>query len=292
VVTTGIVRHARRPAGWIAPGPSPVTPADRPEVWPQAGEDLCHLAGDWRILQRLDGHRWSLDDLVTAWVAAATPEPARIADLCCGIGTVLLGLAWRFPAARLVGVEAQAISAAMARRSILWNGAGERCTVYDGDLRDAAVLAGEAPFDLVTGTPPYLPPGTASESTRPQRGPATIEHRGGIEAYCDAAARRLAPGGRFVVCESAAQVARVERAADAAGLEIASRLDVVPRTGKTALFSVYVMRPGPATDSDGARTAARPPADAAVAPALVVRDAEGQWTAEFRAVRHAMGMPA
>jgi hypothetical protein len=37
------------------------------------------------------GHRWSLDDLVTAWVAtrvvAATP-PARFVDLGCGIGTV------------------------------------------------------------------------------------------------------------------------------------------------------------------------------------------------------------
>jgi len=279
-VTAGIVRHARRPPGWIAPGPPPRTPADRPDVWPRAGEDLCHLTGDWRILQRLDGHRWSLDDLVTAWAAAgvAEPPPARIADLGCGIGTVLLCLAWRFPAARVIGVEAQAISAALARRSIGWNGAGDRCEVRDGDLRDAAVLAGEPPVDLVTGTPPYLPIGTASESARPQRGRATIEHRGGIEAYCDAAARLLAPAGRFVVCESAAQVARVERAAAAAGLGIASRLDVVPRAGKAALLSVYVMRRA-AEEPSGVRT-------------LVVRDAAGHWTDDFRTVRRDMGMPA
>jgi hypothetical protein len=61
------------------------------EVWPGPGEDLCHLAGDWRILQLVRGHRWSLDDLVTAWFAADTTSgapPARIADLgssapCC-----------------------------------------------------------------------------------------------------------------------------------------------------------------------------------------------------------------
>lgn len=276
-MSDGIVRPARRPSGWIAPGPPPATPDDCPDVWPRAGEDLCHLAGDWRILQRIDGHRWSLDDLVTAWVATATPAPARIADLGCGIGTVLLCLAWRFPTARVIGVEAQTISAAMARRSILWNGAGARCEVRDGDLRDATVLAGEAPFDLVTGTPPYLPPGTASESTRPQRGPATIEHRGGIEAYCLAAARVLATDGHFVVCEGAAQVARVEHAADAVGLGIVSRLDVVPRAGKAALFSVYVMRPA----TTGCEVSS-----------LVVRDADGHWTAEFRAVRRDMGMPA
>src|SRR5215470_13971156 len=105
---TGIVRTPRRPAGWRAPGPRPSAPADRPEAWPGPGEDLCHLAGDWRILQLLRGHRWSLDDLVTAWFAADVVRgapPARIADLGCGIGAVLMLLAWRFPAARGVGIE-------------------------------------------------------------------------------------------------------------------------------------------------------------------------------------------
>jgi len=56
----GIVRRARRPPGWIAPGPRPSRAHD---VGPRPGEDLCYLAGEWRILQRLDGHRWSLDPL-------------------------------------------------------------------------------------------------------------------------------------------------------------------------------------------------------------------------------------
>ena len=63
--TPGIVRPARRPPGWAAPGPRPGR--ERVELGPRPGEDLCFLAGDWRILQRLGGHRWSLDDLVTAW---------------------------------------------------------------------------------------------------------------------------------------------------------------------------------------------------------------------------------
>ncbi len=163
------------------------------------------------------------------------------------------------------------------------NGVGERCEVCDGDLRDVAVLAGEAPFDLVTGTPPYLPPGTASESRRPQRGPATIEHRGGIEAYCETAARVLAPEGRFVVCEGAAQVARVEAAAEASGLDIERRLDVVPRAGKAALFSVYVMARSVGSGTTAARRSATE---------LVVRDAEGHRTTAFRGLRADMGMPA
>ena len=109
----------------MAPGPAPAAPLERPELWPTDGEDLCLLAGDWRILQKRRGHRWSLDDLVTAAFAAevaGTTATAGILDLGCGIGAVLLLLAWRFPNARLTGVEAQAESLALARRSIEWNG--------------------------------------------------------------------------------------------------------------------------------------------------------------------------
>src|SRR6185295_18374319 len=136
---TGVVRPARRPAGWVAPGPSPSGDA---ALGPRAGEDLCYLTGEWRIFQRLDGHRWSLDDLVTAWSAAAacTRPPSRIADLGCGIGSVLMMLAWRFPTASVVGVEAQETSVDLARRSLAWNGAADRVVVRHGDLRDPSTF--------------------------------------------------------------------------------------------------------------------------------------------------------
>ena len=280
---TGIIRSARRPAGWRAPGPAPATPLNRADLLPRAGEDLCYLSGDWRLLQRLDGHRWSLDDLVTAWLAAGTccdtPPPRRVLDLGCGIGAVLLMLAWRFPEASLVGVEAQTVSVDLARRSLAWNGVETRCEVCIGDLRDSAAVPGMGAFDLVTGTPPYLPPGTATESPRVQCGPCHIEHRGGIEAYCLTAARAMAATGRFVVCAAARDHARVTDAAMSAGLGIVRRLDVIPRAGKPALFSVYAMRHNAVA---GALCADAP---------LVVRDAAGRRTPHYLALRQDMGMP-
>jgi tRNA1Val (adenine37-N6)-methyltransferase len=273
----GIVRPARRPVGWRAPGPPPVP---SPGLGPHAGEDLCFLAGDWRIFQRVDGHRWSLDDLVTAHEAARAVDgrpPGAVLDLGCGIGAVLLLVAWRFPHAQLVGIEAQAVSVELARRSIAWNGIAGRCLVHRGDLRDPTVVPGPVAFDLVTGTPPYLRPGTATASRRIQVAPAHLEYRGGIEAYCLAAARWMADAGTFVACAGAGHDARVAAAAARAGLAIGRRLDVIPRAGKSALFSVYTMQ----------RRAGTP----VVEPALVVRDAVGRRTAAFRAVRRDMGMP-
>jgi tRNA1(Val) A37 N6-methylase TrmN6 len=281
---TGIVRQPRRPAGWHAPGPASSGWGD-PRNAPVDGEDLCWLAGDWRILQRIDGHRWSLDDLVTAWLAASTVAarpPLLSADLGCGIGSVLLLIAWRFPATRAIGVEAQEVSFALARRSIAGNGIGARCTVRHGDLRDAASLPEGAAFDLVTGTPPYLPAGTGLASPRVQCAPCRIEQRGGIEDYCAAAARLLAAGGAFVTCAGALQGPRVHAAASAAGLRVRRAVEVVPRAGKAALFAVHAL--ARAEDPCG-------PDERAADASLTVRDERGAWTPAFRALRRDMGLP-
>ena len=279
----GIVRPARRPPDWRAPGPPPAARPD-PRLGPHAGEDLCFLAGDWRIFQRVAGHRWSLDDLVTAWVATvvtAERPPRCFVDLGCGIGTVLMLVAWRFPDASGLGVEAQPISADLARRSLAWNGADGRCNVRLGDFREVVPALPAAGADLVTGTPPYLTPGHATASSRIQCGPCHFEERGGIEAYCDAAARLLGPGGRFVVCAAAFQHARTLAAIAAAGLVAVHDVRVIPRAGKAPLFRVYVAHPADAGTAG--------PIDAPEA--LVVRDAAGRWTDAFAAVRASMGMP-
>lgn len=277
----GIVRGARRPLDWEAPGPPPAR-RPRPDSWPGPDEDLCWLTGQWRILQRVDGHRFALDDLVTAHFAAQvmrTTTPIRIADLGCGIGSVLLMLAWRFPRARLYGVEAQEVSAQLARRSVAWNGAEERCEVRLGDFRDVTVLSGEAPFDLVTGTPPYFPRGTGTESVEVQRAPCRFEHRGGVEDYCKAAVGLLAPGAAFVACAPSAQARRVADAAARTGLAVERWRDVVPRAGKAPLFSVFALRRiGEAASRLDEQV-------------LLVRDARGRRTDEFVALRAAMGMP-
>lgn len=253
------------------------------------GEQLSDdaLAGTFRVLQRVRGHRYSLDDVATAWEAVrAQPTAARALDLGCGLGSVLLMLAWKLPRAQLVGVEAQDLSMALARRNVLRNeGVAGRATLIHGDLRDERVLAralAAGPFDLVSGTPPYMLPGTATPSPDAQRAHARIELRGGVEAYLAAMARVLAPGGVGVVCSDARTPQRALEGAARVGLVCVRRRDVVPRDGhKAALFSVFTCR----------RQKDVPTAALVVEAPLVARDQGGGRTDAAHELRRFFDLP-
>ena len=230
------------------------------------------LTRDYRVYQRAKGHRFSSDDMATAHVAWRAASSARkVLDLGCGLGSVLLQLAWTLKEASFVGVEAQSSSFELLRRNVERNSLGHRVTIHHGDLRDPAVVAGLGTgFDLITGTPPYFPPDTASDALDEQRAYARIEYRGGVEAYIATGARLLAEGGVLVLCGDARAGLRVERATTEAGLFIAARCDIIPYEERPALFSIW--------------TLLRRPSARALS-ALTLRDAEGRATADARRLR-------
>lgn len=236
------------------------------------------ITASFRLTQRKRGHRFSVDDLATAWIAAetASPSTATYLDMGCGIGSVLLMVAWRLPTARAFGIEAQDESIALARRNVSDNGLGDRVTLFHGDLREVTRDWPHGPCDLVTGTPPYLPLGTASASPDPQRAAARIELRGGVEDYLAAAARVLSRDGVVVLCSDGRAPERVVRGAAAASLTPVRRVDIVPRVGKSALFSVW--------------TCARESRGPLVHDEVVMRDANGERTEASQGMRRAFGL--
>jgi len=261
--------------GWLRPGPLP--PGG---VEPETGETLDYISGHYRIFQYADGHRFSTDDVLTAWYATQwAPRVGRAADLGSGIGSVALVVAWRLAGARIVTVEAQAMSVRLARKSVRYNGLDDRVEVREGDLRD---FDDDRAFDLVTGSPPYFPPGTAVEAAHPQAVPARIEVRGGVADYARTAARILAPGGLFAFVFQFAQRERAEAALREHGLVLLRRRDVVFKEGEAPMISLFA----------AARAADLPPGRIAfVEPPLTIRRADGSMDPEYAMVRLSFGFP-
>ncbi len=235
------------------------------------------LTRDFRIYQRAKGHRFSSDDLATAFIAYRARENAtRVLDLGCGIGSVLLHLAWAMPNASFVGIEAQAISFALLEHNVSRARVSERVKIFHGDLRDEdAIEKLGREFDLVTGTPPYFPPGHASEAMDEQRAYARIEYRGGVEAYLMTAGKVLSADGVVVMCGDARAIERVDRGTKDAGLHVIARCDVIPREKEKPLFAVWTL----------ARSDAPPELTS-----ITMRDAAGERTDDAKALRRFSGL--
>lgn len=235
------------------------------------------LVGDWSIVQLRRGHRFSTDDLVVAWAATrARPAARRYLDLGAGIGSVGLMALWSLPAdAQLTMVEVQRISHELARESLALNGLEDRVEARNGDLRDPASVPERAHFELVTGTPPYIPLGKGVVSPHPQRAGARMELRGDVFDYCQTAARAMAPGAFFVFAHSAVDE-RPEQAVEAAGLALRWRQDICFREGQAPTIAIF------GCEAEGARED-RPP--------IVVRDAAGEITEQYQQIRREVGAP-
>ncbi|CAB5064297.1 MAG: methyltransferase [Actinobacteria bacterium] len=241
---------------------------------------LDRLTADVSVFQRKKGHRFSSDDMVTAWTALQVcPTPARALDLGCGLGSVLLHLAWSVPTAILVGIEAQEVSFDLLERNVAHNSLAHRVTVHLGDFQDPTVrLAAGSGFGLVTGTPPYFPAGTASDAADEQRMRARMETRGGIEAYVGAGAALMADDGWLVLCGDSDADTRLHGAAVEHGLYLWGRVVFVPRSGRPPLFSVWCLRKTPTELLVLDRV-------------LTPRDLAGNRTADARMLRAFSGFP-
>lgn len=231
------------------------------------------ITRDFWIWQRKKGHRFSSDDVVTAWIAwTARPDAARVCDLGCGIGSVLLMMAWRMPEGSFAGVEAQDASFALLQRNVERNHLGGRVRVLHGDLRDDAIVAllGDG-YDLVTGTPPYFPPGAALDAEDEQRAYARIEYRGGVEAYLATGARILSQDGTMVLCGEGGVEPRVRAGGAAVSLFVRARCEVFAHArAERPLFAVWTL-----SRVDGA-IATR---------SLLLRGEDGDPTEDARALR-------
>ncbi|MFH1810602.1 MAG: methyltransferase domain-containing protein [Pseudomonadota bacterium] len=250
---------------------------------PAVHEQSVALTRDFRLLQKRRGHRYSVDDMLVAHLAAThalsdeSTEPRQVLDLGCGLGSVLLILAWAYPQATFIGLEVLEEHVSYARRNILLNGCGGRARVVAGDLRDLSLVATLGRFDLVTGSPPYFAQGTGTVCADPARAAAHFELCGGIEDYAAAASRALAPGGLFVTCAAADPPHRAEAALAQAGLTLLYRRAVVPRAGKPPFLQLLVGGAGRETCCTEGQT-------------LILRQADGHRSAEHRAIRRWTGL--
>jgi tRNA1Val (adenine37-N6)-methyltransferase len=250
-----------------------------------ADETLDAISGYFRIFQLRKGHRFSTDDLLTAWYGTSwAPTAARVLDLGSGIGSVGMIAAWRLPGARFVTIEAQEESVRLGRKSAIYNGLQDRYDIRQADFRDAGGLNPDERFDLVLASPPYFPIGAGVEGNHPQKVACRFEVRGDIVDYASAAARHIQPGGFFVCVYPEERRDWLDAAARKAGFVVVRRRPVVFREGESPLIGLFgMMRAADLSETMRTGTWAEPP--------LVIRSADGNVHPEYAAIKLSCGFP-
>lgn len=241
------------------------------------GEELfvSGLVGPYRIFQRVNGHRHSIDDATTAWYALQKSAPVKkTLDLGAGIGSVGLAVLWGLgEGAHLTCVEAQGISFKLLQENIRGNELTDRVRAIHADLR---TLNLEERFPLITGSPPYFPVGTASLPKDSQKAHARFELRGDIGDYAQAAKRHITDDGLFVFCFPFQQKSRCIKMVTQVGFKFMTIRDVVPMKTKPPLFSLYCA----SLHHVGAAVEESP---------LIVANEDGKYTAEMRELQATRG---
>lgn len=272
---------------WAKPGPW-VSPSSDPELQPTKEESLDALCGHYRIFQLSKGHRYSSDDMLTAWYGTSWCPSAQTAlDLGSGIGSVGMIVAWRLQGVKMVTVEAQEISVKLARKSIRFNNLESRYEIRQGDFRDPKIIGKDEKFDLVLGSPPYFPLESGVQASHPQKIACRFELRGSIIDYCKVASEHLNYGGLFacifpIIPET--QAKRVAKGAQEAGLTIIRQRPIILKEGEAPLLSVFAMtRSDHLPESFRNQTWQEPP--------LIMRALSNTLHPEYSTVALSMGLP-
>lgn len=202
-----------------------------------------------------------------------TGGAARGIDLGCGSGILALLLLWRTEKLHMTGLELDREAAALAAENLERSGLGARGQVLTGDIRQHRELFRPGSFDLVAANPPYYAQGSGGVSPDPARAAARGESCCSLEELCAAAAWLLPSGGRFCLVHKPERLSELFCAMTAQGLE-PKRLRLVTYLAERAPSLVLV---------EG-RRGGRP--GLTVEPPLILADAEGRESAEYRRIYH------
>ena len=250
-------------------------------VSPDVSEDAL-LAGRVRLLQPRRGHRAGTDAVLLA-AAAGVQAGDTVLDLGSASGAVGLMIAVRQPGAKLVFVECDETLVALCRRNIALNELGDRASAVAADVfapRAERMAAGLAPeqADVVATNPPFFQGEGGRRSPDPGRRAAHEMAGGTLEGWIETAADLLRPRGRLVMIHRA----------DALGTCLAGL------TRRFGTIRVTPVQPKPGSDAVRVlRSAVKGgKAPLALAPALVLHEADGRFTAAVAAIHAGAPLPS
>lgn len=140
---------------------------------------------------------------------AKVKEGEWVVDLGTGTGIIPILLEAKTAGAHFTGLEIQPESADMARRSVEYNGIGDRVSIVTGDIKEASRIFGAASVDVVTTNPPYMIGQHGMVNDADAKTIARHEVLCTLDDILRESARLLKPQGRFYMVHRPFRLAEI-----------------------------------------------------------------------------------
>ena len=162
----------------------------------------------YRIIQHPEKFCFGMDAVLLSGFAKAH-RGDRVLDLCTGMGIIPILMEAKTEAAHLTGLEIQAESADMARRSVQLNGLEEKIDIVTGDVKEAGSYFSSASFDVITCNPPYMIGRHGLVNPEAPKAIARHEILCTLEDVVGQSASLLKPGGHFYLVHRPFRLAEI-----------------------------------------------------------------------------------
>lgn len=157
--------------------------------------DELHRNG-YRIIQNPEKFCFGMDAVLLSGFARVKKNEC-VLDIGTGTGIIPILLEARTQGRHFTGLEIQAESADMAKRSVAMNGLQEKIEIVTGDIREAGELFDAASFDVITSNPPYMINSHGLKNPEAEKAIARHEILCTLEDVIREGGRMLKDGGRF-----------------------------------------------------------------------------------------------
>ena len=109
----------------------------------------------YKIIQNEEKFCFGMDAVLLSSFTMVKPGE-KVLDLGTGTGIIPILLEAKTEGEHFTGLEIQAESADMARRSVEMNGLSGKIDIVEGDIKEASKIFGKNTMNVVTVNPPYM----------------------------------------------------------------------------------------------------------------------------------------
>ena len=235
-------------------------------------EQIDTLKNGYKIIQDSERFQFGIDAVLLADFACKGLKAGEsVIDLGTGTGIIPLLMAKGCEAAAFTGLEIQKDSADMAAQSVALNALEGRIRIINGDLKESEKLFPRHSFNVVTCNPPYMIDAHGKGNELDALTIARHEVLCTLEDVVAAADSLLATHGRFFMIHRPFRLPEIFSSLEKHKMEMKRMRLVYPFAGKEPNLVLIEAR----------KNAKR---RLTIEPPLVVRNDDGQYTAEIRKI--------